>query len=242
MVKSALITGGTKGIGLAVANVLAKRNYVLVLSYAHDDNHAQAVASDLLTSGATAVHIIKDDGLSLERTRITAHQIIQLVGSLDVVIFNAGITDRASFETMELKYWTRIFDVNLHYPVFLLQALLSHINRGGVIIFTGSMMGIYPHSLSIAYGVSKSAVHTLVQNLVKHLEPYYLRVCAIAPGFVNTAWQKSKPKEIQQNIKKKVALHRFAEVEEISNAYLFVIDNTYCNGEVIQITGGYNYN
>ena len=102
-------------------------------------------------------------------------------------------------------------------------------------------MGIEPHSVSLVYGVTKSAVHALVKNLVKFLVPYEVRVNAVAPGFVDTEWQKTKPAEIRQNIERKVSLGRFCEPSELAEVYKMLIENSYLNGEVIVVDGGYSY-
>lgn len=134
-----------------------------------------------------------------------------------------------------------MFFANVHFPVFLLQRIVGFINKGGSIVFTGSLMGIQPHSVSLVYGVTKSAVHALVKNMVKFLVPYELRVNAVAPGFVDTEWQKTKPAEIRRNIENKVSLGRFCDPEELAEVYRMLVENSYFNGEVIVVDGGYSY-
>ena len=112
---------------------------------------------------------------------------------------------------------------------------------GSAIIFTGSMMAIHPHSVSLSYGVTKSAVHGLVTNLVKHLEPFGIRVAGIAPGFVDTEWQKTKPTDVRKSIEGKVASHRFASPEEVGQVFKMVAENEYFNGDIISLSGGYSY-
>ena len=160
---------------------------------------------------------------------------------LDAVIFNAGLTCRDSFEDLDIVEWERVFFANVHFPVFLLQRIVGLINKGGSIVFTGSLMGIQPHSVSLVYGVTKSAVHALVKNMVKFLVPYELRVNAVAPGFVDTEWQKTKPAEIRHNIENKVSLGRFCDPEELAEVYRMLVENSYFNGEVIVVDGGYSY-
>ncbi|MCD7714042.1 MAG: SDR family oxidoreductase [Prevotella sp.] len=109
------------------------------------------------------------------------------------------------------------------------------------IVLIGSMMAVYPHGTSLAYGVTKSAVHALAKNLVKCFEGKNVTVNAIAPGFVETEWQKDKPIEIRNNICNKTALKRFATVDEIADAVRFCIYNPYVNGSIIEVSGGYSY-
>ena len=145
------------------------------------------------------------------------------------------------FEELSFEDWERVFFANIHFPVFLLQKIVGRINKGGSIVFTGSLMGIQPHSVSLAYGVTKSAVHALVKNMVKFLVPYELRVNAVAPGFVDTEWQKTKPAEIRRNIENKVSLGRFCDPDELAEVYKMLIENSYFNGEVVVVDGGYSY-
>ena len=160
---------------------------------------------------------------------------------LDGLVFNAGMTCRDPFEELSFEDWDRVFFANIHFPIFLLQKIVGRINKGGSIVFTGSLMGIQPHSVSLAYGVTKSAVHALVKNMVKFLVPYELRVNAVAPGFVDTEWQKTKPAEIRRNIENKVSLGRFCDPDELAEVYKMLIENSYFNGEVVIVDGGYSY-
>ena len=210
MDKFILITGGTKGIGKAVASCLGKAGYNLILTYASDQATAEEVRSEL-------------------------------VGRFDiqVSILRADISDRNTIGVIE--DWDRVFFANIHFPIFLLQKIVGRINKGGSIVFTGSLMGIQPHSVSLAYGVTKSAVHALVKNMVKFLVPYELRVNAVAPGFVDTEWQKTKPAEIRRNIENKVSLGRFCDPDELAEVYKMLIENSYFNGEVVVVDGGYSY-
>ena len=113
--------------------------------------------------------------------------------------------------------------------------------KGSSVLITGSAMGIHPHSISVSYGVSKAAVHSLVKNLVKCLASTELRINAIAPGFVETEWQKEKPEWIKEKIKSKIALKRFCTTEEVGRLAMNIIENEYLNGEIIQFDGGYNF-
>lgn len=241
MTKFALITGGTKGIGKAVAQILAKAGYNLILTYGNDVEAAQFVQAEFTEKFNTEIFILQADITSEKSIQV----IFDFLKSKDIrlfsLIFNAGITSRTRFEDIKQEEWERVFYANVHFPVFLLQKILSRIEIGGNVLFTGSLMGVYPHSVSLSYGVTKSAVHALVQNLVKFLAPYKIRVNAIAPGFVDTDWQKTKPAEIRRNIENKIALERFCDPNELAEIYKLIVENNYLNGEIITVSGGYSY-
>ncbi|MCL1867777.1 MAG: SDR family oxidoreductase [Paludibacter sp.] len=238
---NALITGGTKGIGKAVAEILAESGYNLILTYANDAQNAENVAKNISERFVVNVDILQADISDEKSIALISNYLEERKQLLDTLIFNAGLTLRNSFEEMKLAEWEKVFFANVHFPVFLLQSIVKQINKGGNVIFTGSLMGIEPHSVSLAYGVTKSAIHALVKNLVKFLAPYNIRVNAIVPGFVDTLWQKSKPHEIRLNIENKISLGRFCYPQEIAQVYKMLIDNAYFNGELVTVSGGYSF-
>lgn len=241
MTKFALITGGTKGIGKAVAQILAKAGYNLILTYGNDVEAAQFVQAEFTEKFNTEIFILQADITSEKSIQVIFDFLKRKDIRLFSLIFNAGITSRTRFEDIKQEEWERVFYANVHFPVFLLQKILSRIEIGGNVLFTGSLMGVYPHSVSLSYGVTKSAMHALVQNLVKFMAPYKIRVNAIAPGFVDTEWQKTKPAEIRRNIENKIALERFCDPDELAEIYKLIVENNYLNGEIITVSGGYSY-
>jgi len=161
--------------------------------------------------------------------------------TVDAVIFNAGITDRSDFHSIKPENWAKVFTANVDFPVFLLQKIYPRMNVKGCVTFTGSLMAIHPHSVSLAYGVTKASVHALVKNLVKFFTEKQIRINAVAPGFVDTEWQKNKPAEIRDNITNKLASGRFCTPEELTDVYMLLINNQYMNGEIVVCDGGYSY-
>lgn len=237
--KRALVTGGTKGIGRSIAEMLMTEGYFVTVTYAHDEVSAQKF-QDSFADKACQFELIKaDQSCKKDMRRLTSHLKSQPV--LDCLVLNTGITLRKGLTDFTDEDWERVVQVNVNAPVFLIRDLHDHLSQNARIVFIGSEMGVYPHGTSLAYGVTKSAVHALARNLVKFFEGTGTTVNAIAPGFVETEWQKDKPLEIRNNICKKTALGRFATTEEIADAVRFIIRNPYVNGSIIEVNGGYNY-
>lgn len=241
MDKYVLITGGTKGIGKAVAFCLAASGYDLLLTYSSDFQVAEETRKELLGKFDVDVRILKADITNFKSISIIEDYLEEQSLELFSVVFNAGLTCHDSFEQLSFTAWEEVFFANVHFPVFLMQRIVSKMRKGGCVVFTGSLMGIEPHSVSLAYGVSKSAVHALVKNMVKFFVPYDLRVNAVAPGFVDTEWQLNKPEEIRRNIERKVSLGRFCHPDELAEVYKMLIENNYFNGEIVVCDGGYSY-
>lgn len=237
--KRALVTGGTKGIGLAITKMLLSEGYHVTLTYSSDENAAQQCAASLNDISTDYLIIKADQGNSDDISRIVST--IKEQDTIDCIVFNAGTTLRKSLQETTNDEWQNVMNINVNAPVFMLRDLFDIIPHNSRIIFIGSEMALYPHGTSLAYGVSKSAVHALAQNLVKVFEDTGTTVNAIAPGFVETEWQATKPQEIRQNIYNKTAIKRFATVEEIADAVRFCINNAFVNGSIIEVGGGYCY-
>ncbi len=229
--KYAIVTGGTSGIGLGVAKMLLKKNYYVFSTYVGPDfgetiNNFEAVKIDQ-TSRNEVYHFI-------EYVKSRCREV-------NCIVCNAGMSIRKSFTETTDEDWDKQLEVAVNSHYIIIRELFSLIAPNSRIIFTGSQMAIHPHATVLSYGVTKSAVCALAKNLVKEFEGTGTTVNAVIPGFVDTPWQKEKPEEIKQNIYKKTAIHRFASIEEIVDAFRFCIDNPFVNGSLLEVNGGYCY-
>ena len=229
--KTAIVTGGTSGIGLGVAKMLIDKGYKVYATYVGAD----------FTENIENFKAIKVDQSNRKDLYTFINCIKEECTSIDCIICNAGMSIRKSFTETTDNDWDAMMEVAVNSHYILVRVLYNLIPSGSRIIFTGSQMGLMPHAMVLSYGVTKAAVHALAKNLVKEFEGTGTTVNAIVPGFVETPWQKEKPEEIKQNIYRKTAIHRFATVEEVVDAYRFCIDNSFVNGSLIEVNGGYCY-
>jgi len=229
--KYAIVTGGTSGIGLGVAQMLTNKGYYVYATYIGPD----------YTEAIDNFEALKVDQSNRDEVYRFISYIKQKIDHLDCIVCNAGVTIRKSFTEMRDEDWDKMMEVSVNSHYIMVREFYSIIPTGSRILFTGSQMGLSPHATVLAYGVTKSAVHALSKNLVKEFEGTGTTVNTIVPGFVETPWQKEKPEEIKQNIYSKTAIHRFAFVDEIVDAFRFCIDNPFVNGSLIEVNGGYNY-
>ena len=229
--KTAIVTGGTSGIGLGVAKMLLAKGYKVYATYVGPD----------FEENIENFEPIKIDQSNREELYAFINRIKLECKEIDCIVCNAGMSIRKSFTETTDKDWDTMMEVAVNSHYILVRELYSLIPEGSRIIFTGSQMGLMPHAMVLSYGVTKAAVHALAKNLVKEFEGTGTTVNAIVPGFVETPWQKEKPEEIKQNIYRKTAIHRFATVDEVVEAYRFCIDNSFVNGSLIEVNGGYGY-
>lgn len=229
--KYAIVTGGTSGMGLGVAKMLVNKGYYVFTTYVGPEFTEKIENYE--------AHLI--DQTKRNEVYTFIDYVKSKIDHLDCIVCNAGMSIRKSFTETTDSDWDKQMEVAVNSHYIMIRDFFPIIRAGSRILFTGSQMAVQPHATVLAYGVTKSAVCALSKNLVKEFEGTGTTVNTIVPGFVATPWQKEKPEEIKQNIYKKTAIHRFATVDEIVDAFRFCIDNPFVNGSMIEVNGGYNY-
>lgn len=229
--KKAIVIGGSSDIGGGIINELLKRGYKVYSTF----NKTQPAMEDYNLIWRKVDLSNNDDILSF------VEYVKKDVDRISIFIYNAGMTCRKNITYITDEDIYSVFNVNVFSCYKMIRDFMLKLVDDAKIIVTGSQMGVDPHSVSTLYGMSKSCLHAMVKNMVKEFDGTNITINAIIPGFVNTQWQKEKPQEIKQNIYNKTALHRFANIEEIVKGYMFCVDNSFVNGSLIEINGGYNY-
>lgn len=238
--KTAIVTGGTKGIGKSIVVELLKQDYFVWTNYANDDKAAEDASKDFQKI-SSHYKIIKADQSQKKSFYQFIKEIRENSKTINCIIGNTGLTVRKKNFEITDDDWEKVMFATVNSHFYLIRDLHTLIENNSRIVFIGSMLGILPHATSLPYGVSKAALHALGKNLVKEFEGTGTTVNIIAPGFVETEWQKNKPLEIRNNIYQKTAIKRFATPKEVADTVMFCINNSYINGSVLEINGGYSF-
>lgn len=226
MQKIALITGGTRGIGLGIAANLAT-------------DHTVAVTYNT-TPPDMDVFAIQADLSQPENAQQIIDKVIDRFGRLDVLINNAGLVTDTPVETLDLAAYRQTFEVNLFAPMALLTAALPHLQPGACVVSISSVNARLPALAAPAYSASKAALETWTKGMAKVLGPRDIRVNAIAPGAIERP-ESPRPQELLDLFLKDTALNRPGTPKDIASAVRFLCSDaaSFITGEVLTVSGGY---
>ena len=234
--KRVLITGGASGIGAATAaRFLEEGSIVCVLD--RDAQGRERVKREL--PGLAGV--LGADVSNLSQVQAAINDAVQVMGGLDVVINNAGISIRHNFLDIKPDEWDRVIAVNLTGVFYVAQTAARYMmeHEGGVILQTASTNGIVGQPFYADYNATKAGVIELTKSMAIELAPK-VRVCAVAPGYVLTPMQRAEYTDAMlEEVNSKIPLRRHAKPEEIGAlfAYLASEDAAYVTGQVFTIDG-----
>ncbi len=235
--KRVLITGGGSGIGAATAaRFLDEGSAVCVLDC--DPDGLQRVSEDLPELAGT----VRADVTDLGEVRAAVDEAVLIMGGLDVLINNAGISIRHDFLEITPEEWDRVIAVNLTGNFYVAQTVARHMMdaQGGVILNTASTNGTLGYPFYADYNASKAGVIAVTRAMALELAPK-VRVNAVAPGYVLTSMQRAEyTDEMLEEVNRKLPLQRHASPEEVAGIFAFLAsdDASYLTGHIYIIDGG----
>lgn len=239
--KTALVTGGSRGIGRAIALTLAKAGAQVLVHYSASPKEANAVVAEITQAGGRASAVGADLGTADGPHKLAA-AVRGIVGDrLDILVNNAGVSTAATIEEQTVAEFDTMFDVNVRGPYFLVQQLLPILCKGSSVIFTTSLAARSAVGNLSAYAATKGATETLVKHFAAALGPRDIRVNAIAPGVVETDMSKfARTDEGRQFTLGMQALKRVAQPDDITGAVLFLAsdDSHWVTGASLAVDGG----
>jgi 3-oxoacyl-[acyl-carrier protein] reductase len=239
--KIALVTGGSRGIGAAIAKRLAADGANVVITYAKDAQAASDVVKEIERDGGKAI-AIQADAADAEAVRGAVEKAVATFGPLDVLVKNAGTAIPKTFEETTLEEMDRVIDINVRGVFVATQAALKHMNDGGRIIMIGSSVGerVLVPGL-VPYSATKGAVKIFTQSLSREVGSRGITVNNVQPGPINT---DLNPDSGDWSVPQKAAtsLNRYGRVDEIAAMVAFVAgpESSYITGANLTVDGGMN--
>ena len=241
MSKTAIVTGGSRGIGAAIVKELALKKYNVVLNYNKSEKEAEKIKEELKENDIN-IEIFKADVSDKKQAKELIEFTLNKFKNIDVLINNAGIDQIKPFMEITENDWNTMFKINLNSVFNCTQEALKNMihNKKGCIINISSIWGITGASCEVHYSASKAAIDGMTKALAKELGPSNIRVNSIAPGLVNTEMNKELSKEDLAELKKEIPLGRIAQPEEIAKSVEWLIEDEYVSGQIISVNGGWN--
>lgn len=239
--RTAIVTGGARGIGRAICLELARRNCNIAFNYIKSEVHAELLADELVKLGSE-VFFTKTSVADFEAVLKMANEVFRRFGSIDYLINNAGLVkDRLILRMTEVD-WDEVLNTNLKGAFNLCRAVspLMVKARFGSILNITSVSGLTGNAGQVNYSASKAGLIGLTKSLAKELAGRNITVNALALGFVDTDMTRSLTPEQRATALHSIPMGRFGTVEEIARmaAFLLSDDARYITGQVIQVDGG----
>jgi 3-oxoacyl-[acyl-carrier protein] reductase len=239
--KVALVTGGSRGIGAAIAKRLAKDGASVAITYAKDASAATAVVKAIEGNGGKAV-AIHADAADVEAVKAAVEKTVETFGRLDVLVNNAGTAMPKTFEETTLEEMNRVIDVNVRGVFIATQAALKHMKSGGRIISIGSAVGERVAAPGLVpYAGTKGAVKMFTQALAREIGNRGITVNNVQPGPIDTDLNPAAGDWAAPQ-KAATALDRYGNVDEIAAMVAFVAgpESSYITGSNLTVDGGMN--
>ncbi|GAB4322582.1 MAG: 3-oxoacyl-[acyl-carrier-protein] reductase [Candidatus Sumerlaeia bacterium] len=238
--KVALITGASRGIGHAIADLFARNGARLALC-SRTQEPLQAALKELESRGAVAMAQTVDVS-RFEQVEAFVKAVLDRFGRVDILVNNAGITRDQLLMRMSEEDWTEVLDINLKGVFNFCKAVSRPMlrQREGVIVNVSSVVGLTGNAGQVNYAASKAGIIGLTKSLAKELSGKNIRANVLAPGFVRTEMTGKLPQSVQSQVLGLIPMGRMGEPEEIAQAALFLASpmSSYITGQVLVADGG----
>ena len=237
--KVAIITGGTRGIGLEIVRTFHENKASVILFGSRKETVDKAL-ENLKKEGieVEGYYPNLNDFASIENV---IKEINEKYGHIDILVNNAGISANKKIEETTSEDFKNIMDVNVNAIFNTTKAVVPYMkeNQSGTILNTSSMVSIYGQPSGVGYPTSKFAVNGITKSLARELAPFHIRVNAVAPGLTNTDMVAKLPKEQIEPLLKTIPLGRIGEPRDIANAFLFLASDlaSYITGVILSVDG-----
>lgn len=241
--KTAIITGASRGIGKAIATLLAQNDYNVVINYNHSEDQAKALVDELTAQGLSAVCYkadVSDEAQAEALVRFT----LDRWGKVDLLVNNAGVSASGLLIDMPIEQINDTIAVNLTGTIVMTQKVAKSMlsNQSGNIINISSIWGEIGGSCEAVYSATKGGVIAFSKAMAKELGYNGIRVNCIAPGIIDTDMNARLSTSDVQNIIDDIPCQRIGRAEDIAKAVLWLASDeaSYINGQVLSINGGWN--
>ncbi|MGM9788105.1 MAG: 3-oxoacyl-[acyl-carrier-protein] reductase [Candidatus Cryptobacteroides sp.] len=242
--KTALVTGGSRGIGRAIALKFAQEGADVAFTYLSNKTAADATVSELESFGHK-VKAYASDASDYEKAHELVKQVQVDFGRIDILVNNAGITRDTLLLRMDEQQWDAVLNSNLKSAFNFTHAVVPIMarQRAGSIISLSSVVGIAGNAGQANYAASKAGIIALSTSVAKEMGSRGIRCNCIAPGFIDTDMTSVLPEEIRTEWAKTIPLRRAGKPEEVANVALFLASelSSYVTGQVIHCCGGMSY-
>jgi len=236
----AVVTGGSRGIGSAIARELGASGATVVVNYVRGAEAAAGVVAQIEAAGGSAC-AEAGDVAKYEEVVAMFERIKTRYGRLDVLINNAGILRDRTFKKMSIQDWHEVIDTNLSSVMYCCHTAVPMLldNGWGRIVNISSFVGQLGNFGQSNYSAAKAGILGFTKSLAIELARYNITVNAVCPGFVETEMWHSVPPNIQEKILDRIPMHRVAKAEEIARGVrFFAVEGDYMTGQSLNINGG----
>lgn len=239
--KNVLITGGTRGIGKAIALKFAQEGYNLIINYVSDRTDIKKLEEEFIKYNVDVL-FIKADVSNFEECKKMVDKSIEKFETIDVLINNAGITKDNLLLRMSVEDFEQVIDINLKGTFNVTKNVVPYMmkKRKGKIVNLASVVGISGNAGQCNYAASKSGIIGFTKSIAKELASRNILANCVAPGFIDTDMTSILNDNVKENINSQIPLKRMGKSEEIANSVYFLAgeENTYITGQVLNVDGG----